>query len=437
MADTDLVTIATTDIAGFLRGRAMPLRRYRAAPEAGIGWTPTNAFITCFGTIADGPYGALGDMRVRPDEDAAVNVERPEWGIAERFVIGDVIDPRDGAAWPLCPRGHLKRALSRLEAEHGLRLVATFEQEFLYEGAEANAGLGFTLEAHRRLGSFPDRLSAVLDDAGIQPDNILAEYGPGQVEVSVAPKPALRAADEGAIVRELVRAVARGLGTRATFVPIADPASVGNGVHVHFALADRDGRPVNMDPSRPHAISERAGAFLAGILEHLPAAIALTAPSVVSYLRMTPHRWSAAFTNLGLQDREAALRTCPGHGADEGREARFHFEFRGADAAASPHLVLAALVFAGLDGLARGLPTPEPTAEDLSLLSTEALAARGLARLPETLDAALSQLERSAAMRTAFGDFFVDGYVAHKRAESAVVADLSPEAAAARYAEVY
>ena len=47
------------------------------------------------------------------------------------------------------------------------------------------------------------------------------------------------------------------------------------------------------------------------------------------------------------------------------------------------------------------------------------------------------QLERSAAMRTAFGDFFVDGYVAHKRAESAVVADLSPEAAAARYAEVY
>ena len=436
MADTDLVTVAVADPSGLLRGKAMPLRRYRERPEAGIGWTPTNAFITCFGTIAAGPYGSFGDVRAIPDPDATVAVERDDIGVVERFVLADVVVPEDGRPWEFCPRGHLRRAIERLAAR-GLSLTAAFEHEFLYAGTEPHPGLAFTLEARRRLGAFPDRLSAVLDAAGIAPENILPEYGAGQVEVSVAPKPALRAADEAAILRELVRATARGLGARASFVPIADPAAVGNGVHVHFSLGDAAGRPQNFDPHEPHGIGRRAGAFLAGILAHLPGAIALAAPSVVSYLRLTPHRWSAAFTNLGAQDREAAIRICPGFGPDEARPRQFHFEFRGADALASPHLALAALIEAGIDGIERDLPSPVPTVEDLAALPPDALAARGIERLPTSLAAALDRLSASDRLRGAFGNAFVDGYLSLKRAEAAVVEGLDPAAAAARYGEIY
>ncbi|HEX6015528.1 MAG TPA: hypothetical protein VFY87_27760, partial [Geminicoccaceae bacterium] len=57
------------------------------------------------------------------------------------------------------------------------------------------------------------------------------------------------------------------------------------------------------DPNRPNGLSVVASAFAAGILRHMPALVALTAPSVVSYIRLVPHRWSAAFNNLADRDR--------------------------------------------------------------------------------------------------------------------------------------
>ena len=57
--------------------------------------------------------------------------------------------------------------------------------------------------------------------------------------------------------------------------------------------------------------STPAGRFAAGILQHCRAITALTASSVVSYQRLTPHRWSAGHAFLGEQNREAMLRICP------------------------------------------------------------------------------------------------------------------------------
>ena len=98
---------------------------------------------------------------------------------------------------------------------------------------------------------------------------------------------------------------------RASFAPIVDPAGVGNGVHVHFSLNDLQGNPVNHDAAGPQGVSDIAGGFIAGILKYMPALVAMTASSVPSHLRLTPHRWSAAFNNLGLRDREAGVRICP------------------------------------------------------------------------------------------------------------------------------
>lgn len=436
MSDADLVSLAISDLSGLVRGKAVPRDALAGRGDWGIGWTPTNGFITCFGDIAPSPYGALGDLHLRPDPEAVVDIDRPEFGVTERFILCDVREI-GGGPWALCARSRLRAALDRLRERHGLTLSAAFEHEFQYSGAVAHPGLGFTLEAFRRLGPLPGRVAALLAEAGLAVDSVLAEFGPAQVEVTVGPKPALRAADEAAILRELVRAVARGLGERASFAPILDPASVGNGVHVHFSLRDATGAPVNYDPAAPHGISRQAGAFLGGVLRRLPDAIALTAPAVASYYRLTPHRWSAAYANLGAQDRESALRICPIFGTEVDRARKYHFEFRGADACASPHLVLAALIEAGIDGLDGDMPPPEPTTGDLSAMGPEALAQLGVERLPETLAAALDRLDGSAWARGAFGDFFVDSYLSHKRSEIAAVAGLTAAEVCARYAEVY
>ena len=436
-ADTDLIMVCTCDIAGQMRGKAIPRRAVEARREIGVGWTPTNVLITSFGPIAPSPWGALGDLMLRPDYTTLVDLKHADLGIDESFVIGDIVT-LDENPWDCCLRGQLARALQQLEQRHGLKVIASFEHEFHYSGTEAQPGLGYALRALRRMGAFPNRLMAVLDQAGLGIDTFMPEYGPGQCEATIEPTPALRAADEAVILRELTRAVARSLDARASFAPMLDPAGVGNGVHVHFSLRDLDGQPVCHDAAQPEGISQRAGAFVAGIQRHMPDFIALTASSVPSYLRLTPHRWSAAFNNLGLQDREAGLRICPvfGKGPEE-RARKLHFEYRAADAAASPYLLLAALIHAGIDGLDQGLQTPPVTEADLTTASAEELSALGCERLSTSLPDALDRLKASSWARDSFGDVLLDAFERHKRAEIEAMDGLSPEEICQRYAAAY
>jgi glutamine synthetase len=211
---------------------------------------------------------------------------------------------------------------------------------------------------------------------------------------------------------------------------------VGNGVHVHMSLLGESGEPVMYSADGPGGLSPRGGSFVAGIVRHLPALVAFTAASTVSYQRLVPHRWSAAFNNLGLRDREAALRICPVREDDDVARS-FNVEYRAADAAASPHLLLAALVRAGLQGLREHLRTPEPTAEDLALRSETELAARGLRRLPTSLAQALDALEADAVAKSWWPPLLLDVYLKHKRGEIKLLEGLDPEEQAARYARVY
>ena len=437
-ADTDLVMICTSDVSGQVRGKAIPRKAIKARSETGIGWTPTNVFITSFGPIAPSPFGSLGDLYIRPDFSTFVDVDLPDFGVDESFVLGDILE-LDGTPWSCCLRGALRSSLEKLKERHGITIKASFEHEFHYFGTEPLPGLGYALRAHRRLGPFANRVMAVIDAAGLSVDSFMPEFGPAQCEVTVEPKPALRAADEAVILREMVRATARGMGSRASFAPILDPSDVGNGVHVHFSLNDEDGTPISYDASEKDGVSRRAGAFVAGILGHLPDFIAMTAATVPSYFRLTPHRWSASYNNFGKQDREAAVRICPVFGAqsDADMARKFHYEFRAADAATSPYLLLAALVNAGLSGLDEALPTPAVTEEDVSELTEAQLAERGLQRLPQDLGTALTRLSASAWARRAFGDTLIEAIEIHKRTEIEIMASLTEEEICARYAEAY
>jgi glutamine synthetase len=393
--------------------------------------------MSAFGPIYATPFGTEGDLMLVPDETAMVQVPFDD-GPSERFFLGD-LRTTDGAYWECCPRHFLRRALAALESLSGLTVRAAFEQEFVYTGVEDKAGSPYTLDAFRRQGGFGEAFVAAIRQAGPVPDSFLPEYGPRQFEVTVAPAIGLRAADEAVIVREMARGVAQRLGHRAIFAPMLDPKGIGNGTHIHFSLCFPDGYPATRDPDRPYGLSETAGHFAAGILHHMPALAAVTAPSVASYFRLTPNRWAPTWTNLGVRDRGASLRVSPTFApADEADESvQFNLEYRVCDASASPYMALGALVNAGVDGVRRKLPLPLVAAKSFWAMSAAERAEQGARELPHTLDAALDELAATPAAKEWFGETFLDAYMMFKHSEIEALIGLDDAAVCARYAEVY
>ncbi|WP_244296422.1 glutamine synthetase family protein [Stappia sp. TSB10GB4] len=437
MRREEMMVACCGDLSGKVRGKAFPVSQFDKRLKRGVGWTPTNVQITCFDAIADSPFGSLGDLVLIPDPATRVSIESEAGAPNENFVLGN-IRYLDGRPWEFCTRSILEAALARLKTVAGVTLYGAFEHEFQIKQLTGEIGKAFTLAAFQEERHFCEAVVAAMRDAGVTPDTILKEFGAGQFEVTMGPQKGVTIADHSLVTREIVGLVARELGYDPTFTPIRDPAGVGNGVHVHLSMLDDAGTPVTHDPQGKHELSDVAGMFVAGILKYLDAIIAITAPSVVSYLRLTPHRWSAAFNNLGFRDREASVRICPVSDiSDIARAAQFNFEFRAADAAANPHLALAAIVHAGVQGIEERLPVPEATQEDLSLLDADALAARGFIRLPQTLEAALERFEGNPVVRDWFPAGFTEVYVKHKKGEIAYLDGKTQGEICAAYEAVY
>lgn len=438
MKTEPLVFVGLCDLAGLVRGKGFPAEELPARMRKGVGFTHSNIMMSAFGPIYETPFGTEGDLMLVPDASTKVEVEFGDDGAAERFYLGDLMTT-DERPWECCPRHFLRRAvlaLNQINRQSGLTVLAAFEQEFVYTGVEHRPGATYALDAHRRQGQFGEAYMAALRAAGLTPDSFLPEYGARQYEVTIAPTRGLRAADEAVIQREMARAVAHRLGHRAIFSPILDPNGVGNGTHIHFSLRDAADRPVAYDPARPWRLTPTAEHFIAGILHHLPALTAITAPSAVSYYRLRPNRWAPTWANIAMQDRGASIRICPIFGRD-GAAQQFNIEYRVADAAACPYLALGAVIWAGVDGLrhSRTLPPmPGRSFWDMTEAEREAAGARPL---PRSLDEALDNLEACAAGREWFGEVFFDAYLRFKRAELRVVDGLTEAETCARYAEIY
>ena len=412
--------VGTSDLSGHFRGKSFPAADLPSRLVRGVGLAPTNLFISAFGPIHMTPFGTPGEVYMIPDPATRVLVPFDD-GTSEYFFIGD-IQNADGTPWAYCPRQVLRRALDRLEADLQLRLYATFEQEFLYSGVPAHPWQPYELDAYRQQGAFGEILLGALRQAGVIPDSFLSEFGPQQFEVTVEPAIGLRAADDAVITREITQAVARRQGARASFTPLPTPDGVSSGTHVHWSFIDADGRPVLYEPGRPWQLSVAGMQFIAGVLHHLPALCAVTAPSVASYYRLRPNRWAPMKADAAVLDRGTAIRVCPAAmGTPDARARQMNVEFRVADATASPYLALAVLVQAGLDGIRQGREIdaahPQP--------------------LPTSLGAALDLLEASTSAAEWLGPELHKAYVKFKRAELASLDGCDEAEVCRRYAEVY
>ncbi len=435
----ELVTLACCDLGAIVRGRSLFASELEPHLSSGVSWVPANLSLTPLGSLAEpNPFGSIGDLRLLPDPSTSARVQsaRDDGAGAFELVLCDIVE-NDGQPWDCCPRRFLRDALDELESELGVRVLASFEHEFQLR-RDAPAPLAFSLDAQRRAGLFAVMLMDALVQAELRPERFLAEYAPHQYEVPVQPSEGLAIADRAIVFREVVREIARREGTRVSFAPLLDPASAGNGVHIHLSLLDESGGPVLYDDARPGALSELGGRFAAGILRHARALSALCAPSPASGARLQPHRWSAGAVCLAKGSREALLRIpTPVTLAGGDPAPQLRLEYRGADATANPYLALGAILRAGLEGVRAPLEPAPVLDRDPSDLQAAEIERFGVGGLPESLEDALRALAEDGTVRGWMAPRLYDAYAGVKRAELQAVAGLDLEEVCRRYGEAY
>jgi glutamine synthetase len=435
LAGRGVVGVAVTwiDNSGLTRVKAVPLTRLEAAAAWGIGASPVfDAFLPddaiVSGRVAGGP---IGDLRLHPDLGRlTVLAEQPGWAWAPA-----VRYQQDGDLHPQDQRGRALAAVVAL-ADAGYTARMAFEIEWTlsttepeFTPAALGPAYGYTRVVER--SEYLRDLLIALEQQGVSVDQIHPEYGSGQYELSVAAEDPVGAADTMVLVRETIRALSVRHGLRASFSPKVLAEGVGNGGHVHLSLW-RDGSNIFSGGGGRYGMTPDAESFSAGVLHHLPALLAIGAPSPASYLRLIPSHWAGAFQVWGLENREAALRLVTG---SPGNPDAANLEVKAFDLAANPYLVVAGLIATGLAGLAEQAPLPDPVNVDPASLAEDEWGAHGVVALPTSLRAATDAFEADHVLATALGPELSTTIVDLRRAEVERFADASPEdiVAAARW----
>jgi glutamine synthetase len=411
-----LVRFLYCDNDGIIRGKSAGIANLKERLETGIGLTVAMQAFTMLDHLAsvDG-MGPVGEIRLVPDPATfTIAPYAPHTGM----VLVDM-QTLDGQPYAADGRAFLKRMIARAADNHDLSLVAAFEPEWSLavktgeEFSPIDDSGCFTSTGMNMAAAVIDEIVAALESQGLTVEQYYAELGWGQQELSIRHAPALQAADHHIIYRETVRGVALKHGRYASFAPKPWGDQAGNGCHLHFSGWDRD-QGVNRfyDAGGQYNLSTLARQFMAGILDHLPALVALTCASVNSYRRLQPQMWASAFRAWGPDNREGALRVASpfkGHEAES-----TNVELKSSDSSANPYISLGGVIAAGLDGIERQLTLPPPATVDPYNLSDKERQAIGADRLPQSLKEAIANLKRDDTLLKALGERLSTSYIAVK-----------------------
>ncbi len=418
-AKVRLVRFLYTDNGGIIRGKASHVDGLAQRLTDGIGLTVAMQAMNMLDQLqpVEG-MGPVGEIRLVPDASTFTVLPYAPHAAAM------TVDMRtlDGAPWAACPRDFLKRQIAACAAA-GITVRAAFECEFSLatrrpDGtfAPLDESLCFSTTGMTAAAVVIDEIVAALEAQGIEVEQYYAELGHGQQELSVRHAPALAAADRQVLYRETVRGVAYRHGLFASLAPKPFPEQAGNGGHIHWSLWDRAGRRNLMhDPKGRYGMSALGYHFIAGVLAHLPALVALTCPTYNSYRRLAPHTWSSAYTAWGPDNREGAVRVPSTFASD--RAGSTNAELKASDPSSNPYLALGGLLAAGLDGVRRTLEPGEPALIDPGNWSDAERAERGIRRLPTSLHEALEELVADSVLTGALGPMLARAFLAVKRSE--------------------
>lgn len=451
----DLVRFVWCDAHGALRGKALTAAAATKAMLDGVGMV---------GTLM---LKDTSDRTVYKVFDPDSMTQLPRFAGAPNLML--LPDPHTfrtlpwapGTAWVFCQpwyqdgtpveldsRFQLQRALGRL-ADRGLGMVCGLEVEFHiyrikggWQGPDLDAeqaawpglppevslihpGYNMLSDGCMDLSEEPLRIvQRTAEGLGLPLTSLEVELGPSQVEAVFGATDALSAADNMVRFRNGVRQALRRAGYHATFIcrPPFDHI-MSSGWHLHqsvvsLATGQNEFMRQQAAPDTPvgdarSTLSDTGAAWLAGLLAHAQGMAALCTTTVNGYARLAPNALAPHAAVWGRDTRGAMLRVIGAVG-----DAATRIENRLGEPAANPYLYMASQVWAGLDGLNRGLVPPlaaaSPYAEAAKAVDNDVARSNAL---PNNLPAALDALVADAVMQQGLGADGVALYTRIKQSE--------------------
>ena len=316
------------------------------------------------------------------------------------------------------PRMVLQSVLDRY-AKLGLRPVVASEMEFhLFEldrdkfgqpqhsqralnGSPALGGQTYGMDIMRETAPLMDAITEAAKLQNLPVDTLITEFGPSQFEINLNHQDcAMRACDQGSMLKRAIRNVARSHNKVASFMAKPFAEQVGNGMHIHFSLIDADGQ--NVFDNGTDAGSELLGHAVAGCLATMADSMAIFAPNINSYRRMVPGCYAPLAPNWGYENRTTAIRIPGG----DNRAIRIEHRVAGADA--NVYLTVAAMLAGALYGIENKMAAPQAVVGDAGDVKAE---------LPHFWQDALEAFDQSDFIGEYLGTELQKTFVLSKRKE--------------------
>lgn len=408
------------DLTGVARGKILPREKFTEdrgmrLPHAIVAMSVTGE------QPSSGPYYDVieptdRDMQLRPDPSTVRIVPWASDPTAQ--VIHDCFDSK-GQLVPYAPRSVLRRVCDLYAAE-GWDPVIAPELEFYLTARNTDANVplrppigrsgraetsrqAYSIDAVNEFDPLFEEIYEYCHLMGLNVDTLIHEIGAGQMEINFFHDHPLGLADEVFFFKRTVREAALRHDMYATFMAKPIAGEPGSAMHMHQSIVNiADGRNLFSNPDG--SPSEAFFHYIGGLQKHVPAAMALVAPYVNSYRRLS--RYTAAPINIewGYDNRTVGIRSPIS--APEAR--RLENRVIGADA--NPYLAMAMTLACGYLGM-KNKVRPKPEMKGDAYLSPYAL--------PRSLGEALDWLRRNEDLHEVLGQEFITVYTEIKELEFA------------------
>ncbi len=271
----------------------------------------------------------------------------------------------------------------------------------------------FDLTTNDVAGSLRKQTIRTLETMGIPVEYSFHEDSPSQHEIDLRHTDALTMADSIMTFRLVVKEVAASQGVHATFMPKPLEGVQGSGMHVHLSLFQGEDNAF-YDAEDAYNLSPVAKSFMAGLLRHAAEITAVTNQTVNSYKRLVPGFEAPVYVSWARNNRSGLIRVpIP----KRGNPSATRIEYRAPDPACNPYLAFSVLIAAGLKGIEQGYELPAEGQANMFELSDAELAKIGIDQLPQSLNDALTVMQRSDLVQEALGEHIFEWFLRNKRSE--------------------
>ena len=413
-------TVAMVDTNGGLRGQMVSTSSLAGILKNGMGMAPAQLALDptdealAMPGVTDGASADFHDETLIIDHTSA---RKLPWSKPGYDLL--LLSQFSGETATICPRSILQATLGKAEAA-GFTLKYGLELEYTLfdETAESAKAKGYrnlktaTLHKSHDLLLYQvyqtewyEAVAAMCEPLGIKLAKMHEEIGGGFLEACIAAGEGLEPADQLALLKTFIRALAMRQGKSVTFMPRWNEEADSQSIHVHVSLKDRNGKSIFYDPNGKNNMSQNFLHFIGGLQKYLGDLTLLFLPTVNSYRRFAPGTFAPPALGWGFENRSTAFRVV-GHDAGT---LRVENRLPGADT--NPYLTVAATLAAGLAGINERI---EPWSEIIG----NGYEQLGVAPdFPRLMPDAIARLRTSSFARQTFGDRFVETFSATRQSQ--------------------